>query len=131
MPASPSSMIRHLSQKLTTAGTARPRFRAGCGCSALSRTMALSSSGQRRSPGELCCGNERFHFCEVLAASVGPIGSGLRIDPGRADSSDRRGDIVGTEPAGEYHRDADLVDDAAAEAPIMGTAECPELPSLE
>src|SRR6516162_345053 len=110
---------------------APPGSRAGCGCSASFKIMALSSSGRQHSPGELRRGDKGFDFCEVLALSVRPIGLGLGIHTRRTDRGDRGGDIVGTKPTGENDRDADLVDDAAAESPIVDTAERPELPCPE
>src|SRR5262245_16244036 len=93
--------------------------------------MASSSSGRRHSPGELCRGDKGFHFHEILSAPVKRIGSSLRIDPCRTDRGDRRGDIVRAESAGKDDRNADFVDDAAAEGPIVDTAERPELPFPE
>src|SRR5215472_18380456 len=105
--------------------TAHRGSHAGCDYWASFKTTALSSSGRRRSPGELCRGDEGLHLFEILATTVRPVGPGLRIDPRRTDRGDRRGDIIGAEPAGEDDRDADLVDDAAAEVPVVDTAERP------
>src|SRR5207244_10395962 len=48
-----------------------------------------------------------------------------------ADGVDGFGDILGTEPAGENDRDADLVDDPPADGPIMSAAEGAELPGTD
>src|ERR1700741_4714903 len=121
-------MIRRSLQNRTMTAAARPGSRAGCDCSGLFKIMAPSSSGGRRSLGELCRGDEGLDFCEVLARPARTIGLGLRINAGWADHGDRFGDILGTEPAGEDSRDSDFLDDAAAQAPVVSAAERPELP---
>src|SRR6516225_8740705 len=107
-------MTRSSSQNPAMARAVRRGSHAACGSSGSSRIMASSSSGRRRSAGELGRSDKGLHLCDVLAAAVRPIGPGLRIDTGWPNGGDRGGDIVGTEPAGENDRDPELVDDATA-----------------
>jgi hypothetical protein len=90
--------------------------------------MAASGSKALPSLGEdLGRGDEFPYPFEVLAGPIRLIGSGLRIDAGRSNSRDRLGDVFRAESAGEDDRNADALDDAPAQVPIVDTPESAEL----
>lgn len=67
---------------------------------------------------------ELLHAIEVLAvAAVAPIGTRFGIDASRPRRRDRRGDIVGSEPAREDNRHTHARNDAAADGPVVRPAE--------
>ena len=64
---------------------------------------------------------------EVFGVRSAPIGLGLRVDPGGLNRPDRVGDIVGSETAGQDRRHPNRLNDPAADTPVVGHAERPDL----
>src|SRR5436305_11093966 len=67
-----------------------------------------------------CSIDEGFYLGQVLAPPVVvSAGARLGIHARRAHPSNRVGDVVRAQPAGQYHRAIDLSDDLGTDVPVV------------